>query len=147
MNVMLTRARRGVVVVADRITLWEGDASNWRPWIAWICAERSIVSRAELENVLESSSAVSLLMRGSLPSSSASSVVPSVGYGITTPAGFQSDLRSKFVGAVPKQPDVSTAAASTTPPPLRKKKPKTEDEDYAPRREVVADSWEDLFDA
>ncbi|KAF8820058.1 AAA family protein [Cardiosporidium cionae] len=35
MNVMLTRAKRGLIVVGDGHTLWN-EERNWRPWLQWI---------------------------------------------------------------------------------------------------------------
>ena len=35
MNVMLTRARRGIIVVGHKPTL-EHDSTGWAPWLRWI---------------------------------------------------------------------------------------------------------------
>jgi len=34
-NVLLTRARRGLIVFGDEHTL-EGEAASWRPWLEWV---------------------------------------------------------------------------------------------------------------
>lgn len=41
LNVMLTRARRGLVVVGDFATL-SADTDGWRPWLVW-CQERGLI--------------------------------------------------------------------------------------------------------
>ncbi|KAL8453752.1 hypothetical protein Emed_000693 [Eimeria media] len=52
MNVMLTRARRGVLVVGDQMSLW-ADTVNWRPWISWVGSQRSIIPVSRLNDYLE----------------------------------------------------------------------------------------------
>eukprot|EP00921_Rhytidocystis_pertsovi_P009173 GHVQ01014764.1.p1 GENE.GHVQ01014764.1~~GHVQ01014764.1.p1 ORF type:complete len:1556 (+),score=150.82 GHVQ01014764.1:209-4876(+) len=52
MNVMLTRAKRGLVVVGDQNTLW-GDADNWRPWVDWIRQQRSVLRHTHLNEYLD----------------------------------------------------------------------------------------------
>lgn len=42
MNVMLTRARKGLVVVGDKATLEKKEASIWKKWILW-CTDRGHV--------------------------------------------------------------------------------------------------------
>jgi len=42
-NVLLTRARRGLVVFGDSATL-DGDAGNWRPWLRWVRERGAVVS-------------------------------------------------------------------------------------------------------
>lgn len=52
MNVMLTRARRGLIVVGDQLSLW-ADTVNWRPWISWVGSQRSIIPVSRLNDYLE----------------------------------------------------------------------------------------------
>eukprot|EP01068_Selenidium_serpulae_P004465 Selendium_serpulae@DN3583_c0_g1_i1.p1 len=42
MNVMLTRARRGLIIVGDSRTL-ANESENWKPWLDWMMACRCIV--------------------------------------------------------------------------------------------------------
>ncbi|XP_026191757.1 uncharacterized protein LOC34622030 [Cyclospora cayetanensis] len=52
LNVMLTRARRGLLVVGDQLSLW-ADTVNWRPWISWVGSQRSIIPVSRLNDYLE----------------------------------------------------------------------------------------------
>ncbi|CDJ52087.1 hypothetical protein EBH_0002750 [Eimeria brunetti] len=52
LNVMLTRARRGLLVVGDQLSLW-ADTVNWRPWISWVGSQRSIIPISRLNDYLE----------------------------------------------------------------------------------------------
>lgn len=50
LNVALTRARRGLVVLADRQALLESP--DWRAWVEWLEAEGGVKSLDQLAEVL-----------------------------------------------------------------------------------------------
>ncbi|KAK2196009.1 bifunctional DNA2-NAM7 helicase-like [Babesia duncani] len=52
MNVMLTRARRGLIVIGDQYTLLN-DSSNWAPYLHWIHAKGLYIHLAQLEQHLK----------------------------------------------------------------------------------------------
>jgi superfamily I DNA and/or RNA helicase len=55
MNVMLTRARRGLVVVGDRGTLQKASrGSHWGDWLQWVDGQNAAISPAELRAALAS---------------------------------------------------------------------------------------------
>lgn len=51
-NVMLTRARRGLILLGDASTL-EADAETWRPWLSWGRKRGAVVSAREIEQQLQ----------------------------------------------------------------------------------------------
>ncbi|ETW37604.1 hypothetical protein PFTANZ_01686, partial [Plasmodium falciparum Tanzania (2000708)] len=52
LNVMLTRAKRGVILFGDQFTL-ANDPANWLPWLKWISSKRAIVHVTKLNDHLE----------------------------------------------------------------------------------------------
>ncbi|CRG98365.1 erythrocyte membrane-associated antigen, putative [Plasmodium relictum] len=52
LNVMLTRAKRGVIIFGDQFTL-ANDTANWLPWLKWISSKRAIVHVTKLNDHLE----------------------------------------------------------------------------------------------
>merc|ERR1712070_590591 len=60
MNVMLTRARRGLVVVGDRDTLCRSTRGHqdWAEWLLWVDEQRAAISPAILANALAAHPAV-----------------------------------------------------------------------------------------
>jgi len=42
-NVLLTRARRGLIAFGDAATL-EGEAETWRPWLQWVRDKGAVIS-------------------------------------------------------------------------------------------------------
>jgi superfamily I DNA and/or RNA helicase len=46
-NVLLTRARRGLIVFGDSATLG-GEAETWRPWLQWVWRHSAVVPVAEV---------------------------------------------------------------------------------------------------
>ncbi|KEG02884.1 hypothetical protein YYE_01811 [Plasmodium vinckei vinckei] len=53
LNVMLTRAKRGVIIFGDQFTL-ANDPANWLPWLKWISSKRAIVHITKLNEHLDS---------------------------------------------------------------------------------------------
>ncbi|KFH08477.1 putative regulator of nonsense transcripts [Toxoplasma gondii MAS] len=154
MNVMLTRAKRGVIVVGDQLTLWN-DKTNWRPWIQWVGSMRSIIPLTRLNDHLDAP-------RYSLPSlqggqggnlarsSSFASRQGSAGAHaraggasqIFVPQGFQCDFhRSGFAGHTM---DVDTPVGQGLLELSPAKKAAEEEEEREKEREVP-DDWEELL--
>lgn len=52
LNVMLTRAKRGVILFGDQFTL-ANDPENWLPWLNWISSKRAVVHITKLNEHLE----------------------------------------------------------------------------------------------
>ncbi|CDJ69231.1 ATP-dependent helicase, putative [Eimeria necatrix] len=107
LNVMLTRARRGLLVVGDQLSLW-ADTVNWRPWISWVGSQRSIVPISRLNDYLE----VPTYNYNPIASGAARVGASAVGTGSVTatstgggaiktaymPQGFQADFGSGGMG-------------------------------------------------
>lgn len=53
MNVMLTRAKRGVILFGDQFTL-ANDPTNWLPWLTWVASKRAIIHLTKLNEHLDS---------------------------------------------------------------------------------------------
>ena len=43
MNVLLTRARRGLIIIGNRKTLMSDKDSTWKKWVTWVENEELIV--------------------------------------------------------------------------------------------------------
>lgn len=93
MNVMLTRARRGIIIIGDQYTLC-CESANWRPWLQYIEAQRSLIPHSLLKNYLDGSGATLLeetTMRLNMCASSGGSVSGS-GTGSSLHAGLKNSL-------------------------------------------------------
>lgn len=51
MNVMLTRARRGLIILADPSTL-EAEQTNWRLWLEWATTRKAVITSDQLRDYL-----------------------------------------------------------------------------------------------
>jgi len=49
-NVLLTRARCGLIAFGDASTL-EGEADTWRPWLAWLREQNAIIQVKDLDHL------------------------------------------------------------------------------------------------
>jgi len=49
-NVLLTRARCGLIAFGDASTL-EGEADTWRPWLAWLREQNAIIQVKDLDQL------------------------------------------------------------------------------------------------
>jgi len=46
-NVLLTRARRGLIVFGNSSTLWKEQAT-WQPWLEWVSAKSAYLTKADV---------------------------------------------------------------------------------------------------
>nr|CEL65285.1 TPA: ATP-dependent helicase, putative [Neospora caninum Liverpool] len=145
MNVMLTRAKRGVIVVGDQLTLWN-DATNWRPWIQWVGSMRSIVPITRLNDHLDApryALPAQGAPGGNLPRSASFAARQGAGAArgggaagqVFVPQGFQCDFHTTGASQFDR-----TFAQSQSPA----KKAAEEEEEREKEREVP-DDWEELL--
>ncbi|PFH32354.1 AAA family protein [Besnoitia besnoiti] len=153
MNVMLTRAKRGVIVIGDQLTLWN-DLENWRPWIQWVGSMRSIIPITRLNDHLETPGYVLPSLQKS-PSGNvlhrSASHASRLGFagGTSGAVGARAGGGAATQVFVPQgfQCDFDTRRSSQMPPETQgtvTKKAAEEEEEREKQREVPED-WEELL--